>query len=130
MNIGGNHRMPRTLAAIVVALSLLATPAVAETDWAKYGSFANTRCEDKSTIADIRESIKGLRFDDGGGATFGTASSIRIVGSKTVSASKGKLVCLVKFVTIEAGDTYNYTARHTVWLEPNGAWRTSFDPNY
>ena len=122
--------MPRTLAAIVVATTLLATPAVAETDWAKYGSFAKTRCEDKSTIADIRESIKGLRFDDGGAQTFGTASSIRITGAKTVSASKGKLVCQVSFRTIESGDTFTYTARHTVWLEPNGDWRTHFQPNY
>jgi hypothetical protein len=93
--------MPRTLASLVVAATLLATPAVAETDWTKYGSFANTRCENKSTIADTRESIKGLRFDDGGAQTFGTASSIRIVGSKTVSATTGKLVCQVSFRTIE-----------------------------
>jgi hypothetical protein len=30
----------------------------------------------------------------------------------------------------EAGDTFTYTARHTVWLEPNGDWRTHFQPNY
>ena len=123
-------RIPGSTVLAALAGAALATPAAAETDWAKYKTFVGVKCEDKATIADIRESIKGLRFDDGGGQTFGTASSIRITGAKTVSASKGKLVCLVGFRTIEAGETYVYTARHTVWVNPDGSWRTHFQPNY
>jgi hypothetical protein len=116
--------------AFVVIAATLATPAYAETDWGKYKTFTKTRCEDKATIADIRESLKGLKFDDGGNSTFGTASKITIVSSKTVKATAGQLVCLLKMQTIEAGDTYIYSARHTVWIEPDGAWRTKYQPNY
>lgn len=122
--------MRRLLGIVIAAAALFAAPAQAETDWAKYKTFVGTRCEDKATLADIRESIKGLTFDDGGGSTFGTASSIRITRGKTVEATKGKLVCLVSFRTIEGGDTYVYTARHTVWVNPDGSWRTKFLPNY
>ena len=122
--------LARAVAAALIAGAAFATPAAAETDWAKYKSFKGVRCEDKSTIADIRESIKGLRFDDGGGATFGLASSIRITRSRTLSATDTVLVCLLSFRTIEAGDTLTYNARHTVWLEPGNNWRTQFMPNY
>ena len=122
--------MIRHAALAGAALALLATPAAAETDWARYKSFKGVRCEDKATIADIRESIKGLTFDDGGGATFGLASSIRITRSRTLSATDTVLVCLLSFRTIEAGDTLTYNARHTVWLEPGNNWRTQFMPNY
>ena len=122
--------LARAAAAAALLTAALTTPAAAETDWAKYKSFKGVRCEDKATIADIRESIKGLTFDDGGGATFGLASSIRITRSRTLSATDKVLVCLLGFRTVEAGDTLTYNARHTVWLEPGNNWRTQFMPNY
>lgn len=122
--------MLRLFAPIIVAAALFATPAAAETDWAAYGSFKSTRCEDAKTIADIRESIKGLTFNDGGGRAFAMASSVKVLQSRTVKATANTLVCLMKFRTIEAGATYVYSARHTVWIEPDGQWRTLFQPNY
>lgn len=119
----------RLLTGALLALCL-PTPALAETDWAAYGSFKATRCEDRQTIADIRESIKGLKFNDGGGSTFALASSIQITRSRTLSATDKVLVCLLSFRTIEAGETLTYNARHTVWIEPGGNWRTEFMPNY
>ena len=109
---------------------LLATPALAATDWAAYGSFAGTRCEDPQTIADIRASLDTLEFNEGGGAAFGLASSVRITASRTVSASERVLVCRLRLETIEAGDIYTYNARHTVRLDGAGGWRTEFQPNY
>ena len=40
------------------------------------------------------------------------------------------LVCQLTMRTIEAGEPNMYNARHTVWLEKNGQWRTLFQPNY
>ena len=40
------------------------------------------------------------------------------------------LVCQLTMRTIEAGEPNTYNARHTVWLEKNGQWRTLFQPNY
>lgn len=40
------------------------------------------------------------------------------------------LVCQLTMRTIEAGEPNMYNAHHTVWLEPNGQWRTRFQPNY
>lgn len=122
--------MLRYFGAIAVATTLLLSPAVAETDWAKYGTFAKTRCEDPKTIADIKESTKGLQFNDGGGRAFAMASNVKIIRSKTIKATANMLVCQLTMRTIEAGQPYMYSARHTVWIEPNGQWRTLFQPNY
>lgn len=122
--------MLRFLGAIAVATTLLLSPALAETDWAKYGSFSKTRCEDPKTIADIKESTKGLEFNDGGGRAFALASSVKITKSRTIKATATMLVCQLTMRTIEAGEPNLYNARHTVWLEKNGQWRTLFQPNY
>lgn len=114
---------------VMALLGLASTAAQAETDWGAYKTFVGTKCESKKTIADIRDSIKGLTFDDGGGSTFGTASRIDILASKTIRATAGQLVCQLTFRTIEGGDTYKYSARHTVWIKPDGSWRTQFLPN-
>ena len=121
--------MLRFVAALAVTTALL-SPAYAETDWTSYGSFSNTRCEDPKTIADIRESTKGLQFNDGGGRAFALASNVKITKSRTIKATATMLVCQLTMRTIEAGAPNLYNARHTVWLEPNGQWRTLFQPNY
>jgi hypothetical protein len=121
--------MLRYVAALAVTTTLL-TPALAETDWAKYGSFSKTRCEDPKTIADIKESTEGLKFNDGGSHAFALASSVKITKSRTIKATATMLVCQLTLRTIEAGEPNLYNARHTVWLEPNGQWRTLFQPNY
>ena len=121
--------MLRFLGALAVA-ALLLTPAHAETDWAKYGSFKSTRCEDPKTIADMKESMKGLEFNDGGGRAFRMASSVKVTRSRTIKATANMLVCQLAMRTVEAGETHMYNARHTVWLEPSGQWRTLFQPNY
>ena len=121
--------MLRLFGAIAVATTLLLSPALAETDWAKYGSFSKTRCEDPKTIADIKESTEGLEFN-GGGRAFALASNVKITKSRTIKATTTMLVCQLTLRTIEAGEPNLYNARHTVWLEPNGQWRTLFQPNY
>lgn len=122
--------MLRFIGAFAVAGLFLLSPAVAETDWSSYGSFKSTRCEDARTIADIKESLKGLEFNDGGGRAFRLASSVRIGKSRTIKATANMLVCQLSLRTVEAGQTQIYNARHTVWLEPGGKWRTLFQPNY
>lgn len=115
------------LAAAITALLL--SPALAETDWNTYRDFSKTRCEDAKTIADIKESLKSLKFNDGGGSTFGGASNVRIAASKTVKASKNILVCRLTMRTIEGGNNLSYNSRFTVTLDgPN--WRTLYQPNY
>jgi hypothetical protein len=121
--------MLRLSGLIAVATLLLAAPALAETDWSKYGSFATTRCEDAGTIADIKESLKGLKFNDGGGATFGSASQVRIARSATVKATRNVLICKLTMRTVEGGKDFSYNARFTVTLNGN-QWRTLYQPNY
>jgi hypothetical protein len=122
--------MLKIIAPAVIASALLVAPAHAETDWGTYKSFANTRCEDDKTIADIKESLKGLKFNDGGGATFGSASKVRIVKSQTVQAATNKLVCQLSMRTMEAGQTYSYRSRFTVTTKSDGSWRTLYQPNF
>ncbi len=122
--------MLRFIGAFAAAGLLLLSPVVAETDWSRYGSFKSTRCEDAKTIADIKESLKGLEFNEGGGRAFRLASSVKISKSRTLKATANMLVCQLSLRTVEAGETTIYNARHTVWLEPNGQWRTQFQPNY
>ena len=123
--------MLRRTGLIAAATALLAAPALsAEPGWSTYGSFAKTRCEDKATLADIRTSLDGLTFNEGGGATFATASKIAIARSKTLKATASQLVCQLTMRTIEAGDTYSYRVRFTVTLKPDGTWRTLYQPNY
>lgn len=110
--------------------ALLLSPAFAETDWGAYKSFAATRCEDPATIADIKESLKALRFNDGGAPTFGTASSVKIARAKTIKATASTLVCQLTMRTIEAGTPYSYRTRFTVTTKPDGSWRTLYQPNF
>jgi hypothetical protein len=122
--------MLRFIGAVAAAGLLLLGPAVAEADWSSYGSFKSTRCEDAKTIADIKESMQGLEFNDGGGRAFRMASSVKISKSRTIKATANMLVCQLSLRTVEAGQNHVYNARHTVWLEPGGKWRTLFQPNY
>jgi hypothetical protein len=121
--------MRRAFLSITLA-ALLALPATAETDWAKYTSFASTRCEDAATIADILESLKGLTFNDSGRPTFGNASNVKVIQSRTVRATSDTLVCQLRMQTFEGGVTQNYNSRHTVKLFSGGRWTTHFNPNY
>ena len=114
----------------IVVFNLMIASAMAETDWTSYGSFASTRCEDAKTIADIKESIKGLSFNDGSGATFANAGNVTIVSSTTVRAASDTLVCKLRMQTREDGQTQIYSARHTVKLYPDGRWTTQYQPNY
>ena len=114
----------------IAITTLLALPATAETDWAKYGSFASTRCEDEQTIADILESLEGLTFNDSGRPTFGNASNVKVIQSRTVRATSDTLICQLRMQTFEGGVTQNYNSRHTVKLFSGGRWTTHFNPNY
>ena len=89
-----------------------------------------TRCEDPKTIADLNESTKALEFNDGGGRAFALASSVKITKSRTIKATATMLVCQLTMRTIETGEPNMYNARHTIWLEKDGQWRTLFQPNY
>jgi hypothetical protein len=122
--------MFRLTSLIAVATALLLSPAIAGTDWSKYGSFAKTRCEDKATIADLKASLDDLTFNEGGGRSFGTASKVTIASSKTVRATAGILVCKLSMRTIEAGNNYSYNARYTITIKPDGSWKTLYQPNY
>lgn len=83
-------------------------------------AFSKTRCGDPKTIADIKESTKGLEFNDGGGRAFALASSVKITKSRTIKATATMLFCQLTMRTTEAGEPNLYNARHTVWLEANG----------
>ena len=122
--------MLRLFGALAITTTLLLTPALAETGWSTYATFSKTRCEDPKTIADIKESTEGLEFNDGGGRAFALASNVKITKSRTIKATATMLVCQLTMRSIEAGEPNLYNARHTVWLEPKGQWRTLFQPNY
>ena len=122
--------MLRLTGLVAATTLLLLSPAFAETDWGTYKSFAKTRCEDPATIADIKESLKDLSFNEGGGATFATASSVKITKSKTIKATANILVCQLTMSTIEAGTPYSYRSRFTITTKPDGSWRTLYQPNF
>lgn len=110
---------------IVVAALLLTGPALAETDWSTYGDFSATRCEDGKTIADMTESAKGLKYDNGR-PVFSFVSGLKVISSKTVRATRNTLICQVRISVVHDGSRHTYSGRHTVKLFSGGRWTTAF----
>lgn len=121
--------MLRLLGSTIVAAAFLVAPAAAETNWSAYGNFSSVRCEDAKTIADIKESAKGLKFNEGGGRVFVSVSNVKIISSTTVRATANMLVCQLRVRIVEGGGVRTFSGRHTVQIYDNGRWRTSFQPN-
>jgi hypothetical protein len=115
---------------VTIGLAVLSvTPAVAGTDWTKYGSFTGVRCEDAKTIADIEEAAKELRFDDTGEYVSAKEGNLKVLKSTTVAATADRLVCNLRVRTYYDGSTQTYRGRYTVRLYPDGRWTTHFQPN-
>jgi len=125
----GDYSMLR-FAVPFAALLLTLAPASAETDWSKYGSFVSTRCEDRATIADLLEALKGLTFNDGGGKTFANASKVEITSSVTLRATDRLLDCRLRIEALEGNRSNTYNARYVIRIYPDGRWNTQFHPNY
>ncbi len=102
---------------------------MAEVDWTRYGSFKSTRCDDPKTIADILESAKGLRFDNGGGRTLRGTNGIKITRAETIRATADKLVCQLRFSLVYRGTRQTMSGRYTIQIYSDGRWRTTFDPS-
>jgi hypothetical protein len=111
-------------------------PASAETHWSAYGSFANTRCEDAGTIADILEALNGLSFNEGGRRTFAEASHVEITRSTTLRATANFLDCRIRveafeaFEAFEGGATNVCNARDVFRIYLDRRWTTQFHPHY
>ena len=119
------------LLAALPALALCAAPAIAaqQFDWSTYKSFANTRCEAPKTIADMKQSAKGLRYNDGS-YVFPAASLLKVLGVKTIRATANTLACRVKVSVEYAGSARTITGTYTVHIFPNGDWNTNLDQAY
>lgn len=115
----------KILASILVAASLLATPASA--GWAGHDSFKGVNCDDDDVMAAIYAGAKDMRFDNGRSAMAGV-NGLRIRSAKTVQATADKLVCQLRISFIFGGTTQRQTGRLTIQLFPGDRWTASFKP--
>jgi len=101
----------------------MASPAFAQTDWARYKTFANTRCESPKTIADMIEAAKGF-------PVFRRLNRLTVISSKTVETTPSFLECRVKLSVVGKGRQTFTGGLFTVHLFPGGQWNARFDPTY
>lgn len=119
----------KTVFAAFALLVLSSSVAWAETDWSGiYRSFVGVRCEDPKTMAELLEAAKGLKFNDGGGATWAKTSDLRLARAETVGATANKLMCRVRFEYINRGSRKSQTGRYTIQIYNDGRWTTYFRP--
>jgi hypothetical protein len=101
-------------------LSLFATNAKADTDWAKYKTFVNTRCEDPKTISAMVEGAKSFPI-------FRDLQGLSLVSSRTVRATSSSLACRVQLSVVYHGTGIIRSGTFVVHIFPNGAWNAHFD---
>lgn len=113
----------KRLFAIFAATLLLASPALARTDWAKYKTFTNTRCENSKTVADMIETAKEFPI-------FHDLSRLKVLESKTVRATANTLACRVRLTVVYRGGNMFARGLYTIHIFPNGQWNANFDQTY